>query len=95
MKLLGKHPQNRILELDGVRAIAILLVLGFHYINSLILVSNTGSSQFVKVLAKITSLGWSGVDLFQSFSISNSNFVLPAYLQFISFDHFIAVFIVI
>jgi peptidoglycan/LPS O-acetylase OafA/YrhL len=36
------------------------LVLGYHYINNLI----AGSNQISKIVAKATSLGWSGVDLF-------------------------------
>lgn len=52
---------KRILELDGLRGIAILLVLSFHYINNQLTnsISTTG-----RALAKATSFGWVGVDLF-------------------------------
>ncbi len=46
---------NRVSELDGVRGIAILLVLGFHFIPA------TGPLHF---LAFLFQIGWTGVDLF-------------------------------
>jgi peptidoglycan/LPS O-acetylase OafA/YrhL len=46
---------TRISELDGVRGIAILLVLGFHFIPA------TGPLHF---LAFLFQIGWTGVDLF-------------------------------
>ncbi|MEO5684466.1 MAG: acyltransferase [Chitinophagaceae bacterium] len=52
---------KRIPELDGLRGMAILLVLSFHYINNE-LIHSTG--RLGKVLAKLTSFGWVGVDLF-------------------------------
>ena len=52
---------SRIKELDGLRGIAILLVVSFHYINNqLVHVSNLPA----KILSTITSFGWVGVDLF-------------------------------
>jgi peptidoglycan/LPS O-acetylase OafA/YrhL len=53
--------QNRIVELDGLRGIAILLVMSFHYINNQLLNS---LHPLGKALCKITSFGWVGVDLF-------------------------------
>lgn len=53
--------KNRIVELDGLRGVAILLVISFHYINNqLIHTTNT----IGKALGFITSFGWVGVDLF-------------------------------
>ncbi len=60
---LLQSPQTlrRIPELDGLRAIAILMVISFHYINNQLI----NSSGFVaKILGKLTSFGWVGVDLF-------------------------------
>ncbi len=51
----------RIPELDGLRGIAILLVVSFHYLNNQ-LVDNT--DKLSKVISKVTSFGWVGVDLF-------------------------------
>ena len=53
--------QGRILELDGLRGLAILLVLSFHYINNQ-LEHYTG--RMGVILFKMTSFGWAGVDLF-------------------------------
>lgn len=52
---------QRILELDGLRGIAILLVISFHYINNQLV--NAIHPLAIK-LAFITSFGWVGVDLF-------------------------------
>jgi len=52
---------KRIPELDGLRGIAILLVLSFHYINNQLIQSE---SKIGIALSKITSFGWVGVDLF-------------------------------
>ncbi len=52
---------KRIPQIDGLRAIAILLVISFHYINNQL----TGSvSALAKFFYFITSFGWAGVDLF-------------------------------
>jgi len=52
---------KRIPQIDGLRALAILLVISFHYINNQL-------TDAVSVIAKffyfITSFGWAGVDLF-------------------------------
>ena len=61
MKLIRNYPNSRIPELDGIRAMAILLILFFHYINNQLPESN---NIFLRLLQKATSLGWSGVDLF-------------------------------
>jgi peptidoglycan/LPS O-acetylase OafA/YrhL len=52
---------SRIAELDGLRGIAILLVVSFHYINNQLLYS---TNSFGRFLCKVTSFGWVGVDLF-------------------------------
>jgi peptidoglycan/LPS O-acetylase OafA/YrhL len=51
----------RIPELDGLRGVAILMVLSFHFINNQLTGAQFG---FKSSLAKITSFGWIGVDLF-------------------------------
>lgn len=48
--------------MDGIRAIAILLVIGFHYINNQIIIPT--NSKALDYLSIITSEGWCGVDLF-------------------------------
>jgi len=52
---------SRIPELDGLRGIAILLVISFHYINNQLANS---TSRIGRILYKTTSFGWTGVDLF-------------------------------
>jgi peptidoglycan/LPS O-acetylase OafA/YrhL len=51
----------RIIELDGLRGIAILLVVSFHYLNNQLLESQNSLG---KVLGRATQFGWLGVDLF-------------------------------
>jgi peptidoglycan/LPS O-acetylase OafA/YrhL len=51
----------RIQEIDGLRGIAILLVVSFHYVNNQLVLSESFAG---KLLCKITSFGWVGVDLF-------------------------------
>lgn len=58
---LKQSNYGRIMELDGLRGIAILLVISFHYINNQLVNS---LSPIGKLLAKATSFGWVGVDLF-------------------------------
>jgi peptidoglycan/LPS O-acetylase OafA/YrhL len=59
-KAVGEKTQ-RIPEVDGLRGIAILLILFFHYINNQL----TGSAfRAGKLLYGATSFFWSGVDLF-------------------------------
>jgi peptidoglycan/LPS O-acetylase OafA/YrhL len=52
---------RRIPQLDGLRGVAIAMVVIFHYVGNVI---ELGASRFVSVLLRSTSLGWSGVDLF-------------------------------
>lgn len=52
---------SRIKEIDGLRGVAILLVLSFHYLNNQ-LVDNTDLTS--RLVAKSTGFGWVGVDLF-------------------------------
>lgn len=59
--MTSKLNQQRIPELDGLRGIAILLVISFHYLNNQ-LVDATGFAG--KLIGKVTSFGWVGVDLF-------------------------------
>jgi peptidoglycan/LPS O-acetylase OafA/YrhL len=53
--------QKRIPELDGLRGIAVLMVISFHYINNQLVKATSFPG---KVLYKLTSFGWMGVDLF-------------------------------
>ena len=52
---------RRIPQLDGLRGVAIAIVVIFHYVNAAFA---AGAPRFVAVLLRPTSLGWSGVDLF-------------------------------
>lgn len=52
---------QRIPELDGLRGIAIILVISFHYLNNQLVHSQAVLGKFV---GKLTSFGWVGVDLF-------------------------------
>jgi len=61
MEKISRPEIQRIPELDGLRGIAILLVLSFHYLNNQ-LVHATG--KFGKLIGQVTSFGWVGVDLF-------------------------------
>jgi peptidoglycan/LPS O-acetylase OafA/YrhL len=53
--------QKRIPELDGLRGVAVLMVVSFHYINNQLINS---SSRIGRIIYKLTSFGWVGVDLF-------------------------------
>ena len=67
---------NRVTELDGIRGVAILLVLIWHYVNRQIGASSVGILPYLKLATNVT---WSGVDLF---------FVLSGFLiGGILFDH--------
>ena len=55
------NKQKRIPELDGLRGIAVLMVVAFHYINNQLVNAN---SHLGKIFYKLTSVGWVGVDLF-------------------------------
>ena len=53
--------KHRIIELDGLRGIAILMILIWHYFTNL---SFSVPDYLTKFLTKLTMLTWSGVDLF-------------------------------
>jgi peptidoglycan/LPS O-acetylase OafA/YrhL len=59
--LQSSNTQKRIPELDGLRGIAIIMVLSFHYINNQLINANTFLG---RILYKVTAFGWVGVDLF-------------------------------
>ncbi len=61
MSNLPANQPRRIPELDGLRGIAILLVVSFHYLNNQLVGSGTAIG---KAIAKLTAFGWVGVDLF-------------------------------
>jgi hypothetical protein len=52
---------RRIPQLDGLRGVAIALVVLFHYINFAV---DSGAPRILNFLVRPTNLGWSGVDLF-------------------------------
>ncbi len=60
-QLRSADSQKRIPELDGLRGVAILMVVSFHYINNQLINAN---SFLGRMLYKVTSFGWVGVDLF-------------------------------
>lgn len=63
---------ERVLALDGVRGIAVLVVILFHYFNNQYLSTDISALNKAEILImQATSLGWAGVNLF---------FVLSGYL---------------
>src|SRR5665213_654935 len=52
---------GRVPELDGLRGMAILMVVIFHYLEEQGLVTGKGATA---ILQRIVQMGWSGVDLF-------------------------------
>lgn len=52
---------RRIPQLDGLRGVAIALVVIFHYVNFAV---DSGAPRILSFLVRPTNLGWSGVDLF-------------------------------
>src|SRR5579871_5502624 len=60
-----KEETGRIAPLDGLRGIAVLMVVAFHFINNTYSVPGAKQTNIVeKILIKVTYFGWSGVDLF-------------------------------
>ena len=64
---------KRILELDGLRGIAILMAMSFHISPSAALFYDAPLAKF---FSSISQMGWAGVDLF--FVLSGSNYEHPA-----------------
>jgi len=62
-----KSSQSRVPELDGLRGMAILFVLVFHYISQEGAVS---PGTLTHVLQRLVIMGWSGVDLFLCFRVA-------------------------
>ncbi len=60
-KIAKQEKLTRIAELDGLRGIAILSVVSFHYLNNQLVGSE---DRIGKLIYKLTSFGWIGVDLF-------------------------------
>jgi peptidoglycan/LPS O-acetylase OafA/YrhL len=60
MELIAK-PGQRIPELDGIRGLAIAMVLTWHYFTVPL---SKSSSPFLLFLSRVTLQSWSGVDLF-------------------------------
>src|SRR5690349_19538707 len=58
---MTEEATNRVPELDGVRGLAILMVLFYH---TLIRADNLTSSDFLHALTSPARIGWAGVDLF-------------------------------
>ena len=59
----AQHGEARLPQLDGIRGIAVLMVVWWHYFNCQAAVSRS-SPDWLKYLWQSTSLSWSGVDLF-------------------------------
>src|ERR1700722_132112 len=53
-------PDGRIPVLDGIRGIAILMVMVFHFWVS----GTTGTALWERAYADVAGMGWAGVDLF-------------------------------
>lgn len=53
--------QNRLKELDGVRGLAILMVMMFHIFKRADYFSN---NEYLRFISKLSAIGWAGVDIF-------------------------------
>jgi peptidoglycan/LPS O-acetylase OafA/YrhL len=60
-EMMVKSPKSRVPELDGLRGVAILFVVVFHYISQ---EGATPTGTATHLLQRFVILGWSGVDLF-------------------------------
>ena len=67
----GKRNATRVPELDGLRGIAILMVMFFHFTTYMAQLRNWRTSGLLFFLVDVSQPGWLGVDLF---------FVLSGYL---------------
>jgi len=59
--MTAKNALARIPELDGLRGVAILSVVVFHYVSQ---EGSTPAGSVAHILQRIVIMGWSGVDLF-------------------------------
>jgi peptidoglycan/LPS O-acetylase OafA/YrhL len=55
-----QHSKSRVPELDGLRGLAIFLVVLFHYVSQ----EGDAAATASRFLQRFAILGWSGVDLF-------------------------------
>jgi peptidoglycan/LPS O-acetylase OafA/YrhL len=58
--MLVESPKSRVPELDGLRGLAIFLVVLFHYASQ----EGIATATATRLLQRFAILGWSGVDLF-------------------------------
>jgi peptidoglycan/LPS O-acetylase OafA/YrhL len=58
--VLVESPKNRVPELDGLRGLAIFIVVLFHYVSQ----EGVTAATATRLLQRFAILGWSGVDLF-------------------------------
>lgn len=64
-KAMSEPNSKRIIQLDGLRGIAVLFVVFFHYFNNAYAnTAKTSLNAFETIIQKITYWGWAGVDLF-------------------------------